>query len=361
MNVKYIDLKKVNAEIFKKKEIFRSWAKLNSYILGSHVKHFEEKYAAFSGTKYCVSVASGYDAIYLTLLAWGLKKGDEIVVPAQTFIATWLAVQNVGATPVGCDIDPVTLNIDHKKIQRLITKNTKAIIPVHLCGRIANLCEIKKIAKKYELKVLEDNAQAQGGKLHGSISGGIGDAGATSFYPTKNLGCLGDGGAITTNDKETAEKVVQLRNYGSVSKYHYKGIGINSRLDEVQAVFLIEKLKHLKHQNKERQKIAQIYNENIKNENIRLPSFPSNDQHVWHIYSIRTKQRDALQGFLKKRGVETVIHYPIPPVFCDIFSKRSNDKFIHTKRHCAETLSLPCYPNMPIQHLEYVIKKLNKF
>jgi len=361
MKVKYINLKKVNAEIFKRKEIFKTWSNLNSYILGSHVKQFEKKYANFSGTKYCISVASGYDAIYLTLLAWGIKKGDEVIVPAQTFISTLLAIKNVGATPVGCDIDANTLNIDHKKIQKLITKKTKAIIPVHLCGRIANLYEIKKVVAKYKIKILEDNAQAQGAKLQGCIAGGIGDAGATSFYPTKNLGCLGDGGAITTNSKATAERVTLLRNYGSVAKYHYKGIGINSRLDEVQAVFLMEKLKFLKLQNKKRQKIAQTYNENIKNKSIILPSFSKNDEHVWHIYSIRTKHRDALQSYLKKQGVETVIHYPIPPAFSGIFSKRSNVKFIQTKKHCAETLSLPCYPNMPIQHLEYVIKQLNKF
>jgi len=361
MNVKYIDLKKVNAEIFKRKEVFRTWANLNSYILGSHVKQFEEKYAAFSNTKYCISVASGYDAIYLTLLAWGIKKGDEVIVPAQTFIATWLAVENLGAKPVGCDINPETLNIDYTEISNLITKNTKAIIPVHFCGRIADMQVIKEIAKNYNIKVLEDNAQAHGARLRENVAGGIGDAGATSFYPTKNLGCLGDGGAVTTNNKETAEKLKLLRNYGSIKKYHYNGAGVNSRLDEVQAVFLKEKLKLLIYQNKIRQKIAQCYNDNIKNERIKLPAYVRNNEHVWHIYSIQTRNRNSLQRYLNKHGIETIIHYPVPPAFAGAFAKKSNKKFIETKRHCAETLSLPCYPNMPLEHVHYVIEKVNRF
>lgn len=361
MNVKYIDLQKINFGVFQRKKVFKDWLNLDSYILGRHVEEFEHKYAKFCGTKYCVGVASGYDAIYLTLLAWGVKKGDEVIVPAQTFIATWLAVQNVGASPIGCDIDPETLNIDPTKIQRLITKKTKAVIPVHFCGRLANLDKILKIAKKYKIKVLEDNAQAHGARFQGSTAGGIGDAGATSFYPTKNLGGLGDGGAITTNSKETADYVKLLRNYGSSSKYYYKAVGVNSRLDEVQAIFLKEKLHLLEPQNRQRQKIAKIYSENIKHNSIQVPFFTSNDQHVWHIYSIRTMKRNALQEYLFKQGIETVIHYPIPPAFTGIFTKKQRCKFVETKKHCNETLSLPCYPNMPIQHVEYVIKKINSF
>lgn len=285
------------------------------FILGNEVEMFEKEFADFCETKYCISVGNGFDALSLILQSFDFEKGDEIIVPANTFIATILAISANHLVPVLVEPNINSFNIDPKRIEEKITSRTKAILVVHLYGQSADMGSILDIAKKYKLKVIEDAAQAHGARCNGKRVGSIGDAAGFSFYPGKNLGALGDGGAITTNDSDLANRLKILRNYGSKQKYVHIEKGINSRLDEIQAVVLRIKLRYLENDNKERRKVANHYLNNIDNSEIKKPTIINGDplSHVWHLFVIRTNNRDRLQKYLFSHGVETLIHYPIPP------------------------------------------------
>lgn len=338
--------------------IKRSW-----YIAGEEDKKFEENYAKYCGAKYCVGVGNGLDAIMLSLKALGLGEGDEIIVPSNTYIATVLAVTDIGATPVLVEPDIQTYNIDPEKIENAITDKTKAIVPVHLYGQPCEMDQIMDIAKKHKLYVVEDCAQAHGATYKGKKVGTFGDAGAFSFYPGKNLGALGDGGAIITNNLDIANKVRALGNYGSDYKYHHIYKGNNSRLDELQAAFLTEKLKHLDRMNNERIRIAARYSSEIVNEKIILPEKAKDRVHVWHIYAIRTRDRDDLEKYLRENGINTNKHYPTPihmqKCYEDLEIKKG--KLPLAEEISSTELSLPMYYGMTDDEIDYVIDKINNW
>lgn len=362
--VKFLDFSAFHTPI--KQEIMMAMERVydsNWLVLGKEVEEFEYEYATFSGTKYCVGVANGLEALILILRAYEIGEGDEVIIPSNTYIATALAISAVGASPIF--VEPVldTFNIDPKSIESAITKYTKAIMPVHLYGNPSDMLPINKIAKKYSLKVIEDNAQSQGAIYRGRKTGALGDASATSFYPGKNIGALGDSGAITTNSKEIATRIKVLRNYGSEKKYHNEVKGMNSRLDELQASVLRVKLKYLEEWNKDRQRVATRYLKFIKNDLVTLPTVMQHSTHVWHQFVIRTEKRDELQNFLLKNGIETMIHYPIA-----IHKQKAYKEYSHLRgklslaEEVADTvLSLPIYPFMPEQKQDLVIEAINKF
>lgn len=315
------------------------------YILGEEVLQFEEEFAKYCKTKYCVSVANGLEALFLTLKAWGLKRGDDVIVPSNTYIATWLAISHTGATPVPVEPDEFTHNIDPEKIEQSITDKTKAILPVHLYGQPAEMTKIQKIGKKHHLKVLEDAAQAHGATYSNKKTGNLGDAAGFSFYPTKNLGTFGDGGAVTTNDGELAENIRNLRNYGSSKKYVNDQIGYNSRLDELMAAFLRVKIRYLDAWNKHRTKIAQFYLKKLPEllPDVILPKTINESQSCWHQFVIRSKNRDELQKKLSVNNIPTMIHYPIPPHLQGAYknSKYKLGNFPIAEKLANEVLSLP--------------------
>lgn len=334
---------------------------LNSgwYILGPELEHFESEFANYCEVTSCVGVSDGLAALYLTLLAMGVKEGDEVIVPSNTFIATWLAVSQCGAIPVPVEPDPATYNIDPKKIENAITGNTKAIIPVHLYGRPADMDPIMDIGKRYGLWVLEDAAQAHGAVYKGKKVGSLGDAAAWSFYPGKNLGAMGDGGAVTTSNAGLAEKICKLRNYGSDVKYKHDVVGFNSRLDPIQAAALRVKLKYLDRWNSRRSEVAQIYKQKIKHTDILLPGDCSDITSAWHLFVIRSKYRNELIDHFKSSGVPTLVHYPIPahaqnaycmPIQLPIAENLSR-----------EVLSIPIGPHLKHEQVEYISKIANEF
>ena len=334
------------------------------FIQGEECEKFEEEYAAYCGTKYCVGVATGLDAIYLILKALDIKAGDEVIVPSNTYIATALAVSFTGATPVF--VEPVidTYNIDVTRIEEKITEKTKAIIAVHLQGRAADMDAINAIAKKYGLYVLEDAAQAHGARYKGQKVGALSDAAAWSFYPGKNLGALGDGGCITTNDKQIADKVRALGNYGSDYKYHHIYQGTNSRLDEMQAAFLRVKLPHLDKWNEARRRIAEAYLAGITNPLIKLPLATSADyEHIYHVFVIRCDRRDELEKYLKDNGIGTVKHYPVPMHLQKAYEElHIQEGELPIAEEISKTvLSIPMYYGMTDEEVEYVIDKINEF
>jgi dTDP-4-amino-4,6-dideoxygalactose transaminase len=312
-------------------EAYKCFMQSGWYILGKEVEAFEQEYAAYCGTKFCVGVGNCLDAMHLVLRAWNIGSGDEVIVPSNTYIATWLAVSHAGATPVPVEPDPRTYNLDPALIEAAITPRTKAILPVHLYGQSADMDPILEIARRHGLKVLEDAAQAQGAKYKGRCTGSLGDAAGHSFYPTKNLGAFGDGGAVTTNDPELADCIRKLRNYGSKKRYYNEIIGYNSRLDELQAAFLRVKLRHLDEWNQRRQKIAAIYLDGLKSEignrksEITLPFVPKWAEPVWHLFVIRHPQRDLLQQKLTEAGIGTLIHYPVPPHRSGAYAKSKSE------------------------------------
>ena len=313
------------------------------YILGQEVEAFEEEFAAFVGAKHCVGVNSGLDALHLALRALGVGPGDEVIVPSNTYIATWLAVTYAGATPVPVEPDLQTYNLDPERIEAAITPRTKVILPVHLYGLPADMDPILEIAERHGLFVLEDAAQAHGARYKGRRIGAIGHVTAWSFYPTKNLGAFGDGGAVTTNDPELAEKHRLLRNYGSPRKYVNTLKGFNSRLDELQAAILRVKLQHLDAWNAHRRALARVYAQELQEVPMVLPVEPAWAEHVYHVYVIRTPQRDALMAYLKDRGIGTLIHYPIPPHLQEAYRDlgfREGDFPVAEQIH-REVLSLP--------------------
>ena len=343
-------------------QTFEHFYDSNWYVLGKEVQEFEEKYASFNKTAFAVGVSNGLDALHLSLLSLEISAGDEVIVPSNTYIATVLAITYVGATPVFVEPNIATYNIDPYLLESAITPRTKAIMPVHLYGQACEMEAIMAIAKKYNLKVIEDNAQSQGAAFNGVLTGAWGDIGGTSFYPGKNLGALGDAGAITTNNEVLANKIKVLRNYGSQKKYYNEVIGHNMRLDECQAAFLSVKLNHLQNWTTQRQEIAQWYQEALQNvPDIILPITANNATHVYHLYVIRTTKRDALQSFLTANGIGTLIHYPIPPHLQEAYEPLGYKKgdFPIAETIAGTCLSLPIWPGMTKQnclHVSNVIK-----
>jgi dTDP-4-amino-4,6-dideoxygalactose transaminase len=331
------------------------------YVMGKQLNNFEEAYSQFNDVEHTVGVSNGLDALHLALKALGVGPGDEVILPSNTYIATALAVSYVGATPVFVEPNPLTYNIDPDKIEAAITSNTKAIMPVHLYGQSCEMKVIMDIAARHKLYVIEDNAQAHGATFDGKITGSWGHANGTSFYPGKNLGALGDGGAITTNDAALADKVKVLRNYGSQIKYKNEIIGHNMRLDELQAAFLSVKLKYLMEWTKQRQQIATWYNDALQGiDNITLPFVHPDASHVYHLYVIKTPQRDELQKHLTDNGIGTLIHYPIPPHLQKAYSHLSYKKgdFPIAEGLANSCLSLPLWPGMVQEDVEKVSLKI---
>ncbi len=333
------------------------------YVLGSEVEAFEEEYADYCGVKYCVGLSNGLEALSLSLIACGVKTGDEVIVPSNTYIATWLAVTNIGAIPIPVEPDNKTYNINAKSIEASITTRTKAILPVHLYGCPADMHEIIKIAKKYNLNIVEDAAQAHGAEINDCKIGGHGNVVAWSFYPGKNLGAYGDAGAITTNSSKIAEKIKALRNYGSRKKYINEICGFNSRLDPIQAAFLRVKLDYLDIWNDRRIKIAKYYQDSIDNNALMFPKVPKGFKHVWHLYVVETKKREELRSFLEKNNISTLIHYPIPPYQQKAYKslKYSPQHFPIASSIAKRCLSLPIGPHLNKSQSDKVIEAVNKF
>ena len=331
------------------------------YIQGEELDAFESDYAQYCGTRFCVGVGNGLDALHLILRAYGIGPGDEVIVPAHTFIATWSAVTLSGAVPVAVETNNYgTYTIDHDLIEAAITPRTKAIIPVHLYGRPADMAPIMSIAAKYGLKVIEDAAQAHGAKYHGLRAGNLGDAAAFSFYPGKNLGAFGDGGAITTNDDYLNSKLRSLRNYGSSAKYVHEVIGLNSRLDPLQAAVLRVKLRYLDEWNARRRALAEIYIRHLGFKEGLLPTETKDFESVYHLYVIRTPHRDILQAELKKAGIETLIHYPTPPHRQAAYSFMRNLNLPFADLISREVLSLPIGPHLSIEDTEIIASEINR-
>lgn len=333
------------------------------YIEGKEDETFEKAFAQFCNTKYCIGVGNGLDALMLALKALGVGKGDEVIVPSNTYIATALAVTYVGATPVFVEPDISTYNIDPEKIGEKLTNKTKAIMPVHLYGQPCDMDSIMAIAKKKNLFVVEDCAQAHGALYKGKVIGSFGDAAGFSFYPGKNLGALGDAGATVTNNKELADKVRALGNYGSDYKYHHIYQGNNSRLDELQAAFLAAKLPHLSRMNDERRRIAKCYLEGIKNPDIILPFVPDYAKPVWHVFAVRTKKREELAAYLADKEISTNKHYPIPMHMQECYKELNipEGALPIAEEISATELSLPMFYGMTDDQIEYVIETINKF
>jgi dTDP-4-amino-4,6-dideoxygalactose transaminase len=344
--------------------VFRKVLTSGIYVLGPELEAFEREFAHYSEVKHCVGVGSGLDALYLILRAYGIGPGDEVIVPSNTFIATWLAVTYAGATPVPVEPDERTYNIDVAKIESAITKKTRAIIPVHLYGQPADIDPISSIARAHKLYVIEDAAQAHGARYKGRCAGSLGNAAGFSFYPGKNLGALGDGGAVTTNDDKLAHSVRMLRNYGSTVKYVHELKGVNSRLDELQAAFLRVKLKKLDEWNLRRQKIAIGYFRDLQHLSfLTLPYVPEWADPVWHLFVIRTSYRAHLIKHLNNFDVQTQIHYPISVPFQKAYEAgtASREKFTFIERLSNEILSLPMGPHMLEEHCEWVVNSLKSF
>ncbi len=336
----------------------------SDFIQGEECRKFEEEFAAYCNVKYCIGVANGLDALYLILKAFEIKGGDEVIIPSNTYIATALAVSFTGAKPVFVEPEIETFNIDTKKIEEKINKNTKAIIAVHLQGRAADMDAINHIARKYELKVIEDAAQAHGTRYKGKKTGSLADAAGFSFYPGKNLGALGDAGCVTTNDKQLAEKVRALGNYGCDYKYHHIYQGTNSRLDEMQAAFLRVKLPYLDKWNAARRKIALRYLSEINNPLIKLPLFVDDDfDHIYHVFVIRSDKRDELEQYLQENGIGTVKHYPIPMHLQKAYEELNiaQGRLPVSEAISNTVLSIPMYYGMLDKEIDYVIDKINNF
>ncbi len=352
--------KEIESDIVEK---FKKVYKKNWFIQGDEVIRFEEEFADFCQSKYCIGCGNGLDALYLILRGYGICEGDEVIIPSNTYIATALAVSYAGATPIFVEPGLLTFNINPGMIEEVITKRTKAIIAVHLYGQPADMDGINNIAKKYNLKVIEDAAQAHGSLYKGRKVGSLGDAAGFSFYPGKNLGALGDAGAIVTNDGELADKIRSIANYGSVKKYHHTYKGTNSRLDEIQAGFLRIKLQHLDKWNEYRRKIAQRYINEITNPNIVKPVEVDYARHVWHLFVVRTENRDKFQKYLNDNGIGTNIHYPIPMhkqgAYMDLDVKEGTLPL--AEKISQEVISLPMWYGMSDEEVNYVIDKINSW
>ena len=333
----------------------------SDFINSSSLKIFENEFAKYCGSSYAAGVGSGLDALVLLLKAHGVGPGDEVIVPAHTFIATWLAVSHIGAKPIPVDINEKSFNIDVNLINKVINKKTKAVIVVHLYGQPAELDSIIKVCRDNNLIVIEDAAQAHGATYKGRPIGSLGTDGcAFSFYPTKNLGAIGDGGAVTTNNKDVWDKIKLLRNYGSKEKYNHEIIGFNSRLDEIQASILTIKLKKLDEWNKKRSLIAQRYLKEITNSNIMLPSVIVGT-HVWHLFVIRVHERNKLASYLAGKNIQSGIHYPSPPFMQKAYQKSYLNKFPIASKVSKEVLSLPMDPFFSEHEVQRVVDAVNNF
>ncbi len=332
------------------------------YVLGKEVEAFEQEYAAYCGTRFCVGVGNCLDAMHLVLRAWNIGPGDEVIVPSNTYIATWLAISHAGATPVPVEPDPKTHNLDPALVEVAITPRTKAVMPVHLYGQPADMDPIMEIARHHGIKVLEDAAQAQGAQYKGRRTGGLGHAAGHSFYPTKNLGAFGDAGAVTTDDADLAGRVKMLRNYGSIQRYYNETIGYNSRLDELQAAFLRVKLRHLDEWNRRRSNLAGIYLAQLSacSSELVLPYVPEWADPVWHLFVIRHPQRDLLQSRLTESGISTLIHYPVPPHRAGAYASTGlTPVVLPVAEQLANTvLSLPIGPHLTDEQVRHVITVL---
>jgi dTDP-4-amino-4,6-dideoxygalactose transaminase len=333
------------------------------YILGREVEAFEQEFAAYCGVKYCVGVGNGLEALHLILRAYGIGEGDEVIVPSNTYIATWLAVSYTGATPVPVEPDAKTFNLDPALIEAAITPRTKAIMPVHLYGQPADMEPIMAIGRARGLKVIEDNAQSQGALYKGRRTGSLGDSAGNSFYPGKNLGAFGDAGAVTTDDAQLADAVRTLRNYGSKKKYYNERIGYNSRLDELQAAFLRAKLKKLDEWNGRRRKVAEGYLAKLKGvPGLTLPFVPSWAEPVWHLFVVRHPQRDAFQERLTQAGIGTLIHYPVPPHLSGAYADAGwkAGAFPLAEAMANSVLSLPIGPHLAAEQADQVVKETSR-
>ncbi|WP_449621675.1 DegT/DnrJ/EryC1/StrS family aminotransferase [Robertmurraya sp. Marseille-Q9965] len=361
--IKFLDLQAINQRFYAEMvERFKKFATNSRYILGDEVALFEQEFADYCQTTHCIGVGNGLDALALILKGYDIKQGDEVIVPANTFIATLLAISSTGATPVLIEPDISTFNIDGDLIETYINKNTKAIIVVHLYGMVADMRKIWSLAKKYNIKIIEDAAQAHGAEIQGHRVGSLGDAAAFSFYPGKNLGALGDGGAITTNDDALAEKIKALRNYGSFEKYIHVYKGINSRLDEIQASLLRIKLPLLDSDNEIRRTIAEYYCKNIKNPNVILPQLPTNKRnHVWHLFVVRVQNRNSFQKYMLDNGVETLIHYPLAPHKQEAYTELNAFSYPLTEKISSEVVSLPLSPVLSNEQIERVVFLVNDY
>lgn len=337
---------------------------LNSgwYILGKETTNFEKKFAEYIGCHYCVGLNSGLDALILAIRALNIGEGDEVIVPANTYIATILGITENNATPILTEPNEF-YNIDVSKIEGKITSKTKAILVVHLYGQACNMTKIMELANKYNLYVIEDCAQAHGAEWNGKKVGSFGNIGCFSFFPTKNLGAFGDGGAITTDSIAIAEKIQKLRNYGSKVKYHHEIEGINSRLDEIQAALLLVKLNYLEKLKEERVQIAEKYCNGISNKLVELPKKLKGATHVYHLFVVRVRERDRFQLYLKENNIDTQIHYPIPPHLSECYQNYDwyKENLPLTEQYANEVISIPLYNGMKEEEVDYVIKYINQF
>ena len=334
------------------------------YVLGPEVESFEAEFAAYCGAKYCVGVGNGLEAITLILRACGIGPGDSVVVPANTYIATWLAVTHAGAELIPVEPDAASYNIDPRRVESSIKPSTRAIIAVHLYGQPADMDALAQIARKRKLLIIEDAAQAHGAKYKGRCAGSLGDAAAFSFYPTKNLGAIGDAGAVTTNDRVLADRVRVLRNYGSRERYANVLLGFNSRLDELQAALLRVKLSRLDRWNSRRAEIALCYTRALAAvRQLALPHVASMSQAVWHLFVVRSRRRDALQRHLRAEGIDTLIHYPIPPHRSEAYANlpMPQDLYPITDALAGELLSLPLWAQMDLKNVETVSQTVAEF
>lgn len=363
--IKFLDLEKINnrfrdeIDISIKDILDKGW-----YLEGEYNKKFTKNFAAYCNTKYCTGVANGLDALNLIIKAYGFNSNDEIIVPANTYIATILAITQNGCKPVLVEPDINTYNINPDLIEEKITKNTKAIIVVHLYGQLCKMEKIQRLADKYNLKIIEDSAQAHGAIYNGNNNkkaGSLGNVSGFSFYPGKNLGCFGDGGAVTTDNFELYQKIKAIANYGSDRKYHHIYKGTNSRLDEIQAAVLDIKLKYLDFDNSRRREISKYYRENIKNEKIILPKVDNELSHVWHVFAIRTQKRDEFQNYLKQNNIETIIHYPTPPHKQGAYKEWENLSYPVTELIHDTIISVPMSPVLSDSEVEKVVEVINEY
>lgn len=364
MEVNFASFEKMHNEIEEEiTEKFKEVYRKNWFIQGTEGEQFEQEFAEYCGAKYCVGCGNGLDALFLILKAYGIQAGDEVIVPSNTYIATALAVSYTGATPIFVEPTLESYNIDVTKIEEKITSKTKAIMAVHLYGQPADMDPINKLSKKYNLKVIEDGAQAHGALYKGKKVGSLGDAAGFSFYPGKNLGALGDAGAIVTNDKELADKVRALGNYGSDYKYHHIYKGNNSRLDELQAALLAAKLPHLERMNVERRRIAKLYTEGITNPKVITPYVLEECVPVWHVYGIRCAERNALEKHLNEKGIGTNKHYPVPMHLQECYKDLNipQGALPIAEEISSTELSIPMYYGITDEEVKYVIDAINEF
>ncbi|WP_297426236.1 DegT/DnrJ/EryC1/StrS aminotransferase family protein [Clostridium sp.] len=364
MKIPFLNFEPMHTEI--RNEILDAFKKIydnNWFILGPSVEAFEAEFSEYCGADYCISCGNGLDALSVILRGYDIGEGDEVIVPSNTYIATALAVSYVGAKVVFVEPDIKTFNIDVSEIEKAITNKTKAIIAVHLYGRPAETYKVKVLCEKYNLKLIEDSAQAHGAIYNGKKTGSLGDAAGFSFYPGKNLGALGDGGAILTSDSVLAEKVRAIRNYGSKIKYYNEYKGVNSRLDEIQAEFLRVKLKYIDKWNADRQRIAKLYLDGINNNKLILPYINSANESIWHVFVIRTEYRDELETYLRNHGIYTLIHYPVPIHLQKAYKELEYKigDFPLAETISKTVLSIPIWYGMKDEEIDYIIKVLNNW